>query len=300
MAFLTADIIAKQALATLHESLVVKPLIHTDLTKEFSKAKVGDTINIRKPAVFESKKFNRAKGIEVQAANEESIPVKLDQFDDVSFQVTSEELALDIEDFDAQLLTPAMQAISGGIDVALLGLADKVKATVGTEAGFEHNKPESLIQAGAILDANKVPQEDRYALVGPATKAHWLNTPILKQADQSGSTEALRRASLGSNVFGFDTYMTSNIKAPAAPQAGDPSTEVGLAFHKSAFAFASAPLEVPAGAAGHVETYDGISVRVVMQYDISKKATTVSVDTLYGVSLLDPARAVLIKGADKE
>lgn len=300
MAFLTADIIAKQALATLHESLVVKPLIHTDLTKEFSKAKVGDTINIRKPAVFESKKFNRAKGIEVQAANEESIPVKLDQFDDVSFQVTAEELALDIEDFDAQLLTPAMQAISGGIDVALLGLADKVKATVGTEAGFEHNKPESLIQAGAILDANKVPQEDRYALVGPATKAHWLNTPILKQADQSGSTEALRRASLGSNVFGFDTYMTSNIKAPAAPQAGDPSTEVGLAFHKSAFAFASAPLEVPAGAAGHVETYDGISVRVVMQYDISKKATTVSVDTLYGVSLLDPARAVLIKGADKE
>ena len=222
MAFLTADIIAKQALATLHESLVVKPLIHTDLTKEFSKAKVGDTINIRKPAVFESKKFNRAKGIEVQAANEESIPVKLDQFDDVSFQVTSEELALDIEDFDAQLLTPAMQAISGGIDVALLGLADKVKATVGTEAGFEHNKPESLIQAGAILDANKVPQEDRYALVGPATKAHWLNTPILKQADQSGSTEALRRASLGSNVFGFDTYMTSNIKAPAAPQATRP------------------------------------------------------------------------------
>lgn len=300
MAFLTADIIAKQALATLHESLVVKPLIHTDLTKEFSKAKVGDTINIRKPAVFESKKFNRAQGIEVQAANEESIPVKLDQFDDVSFQVTAEELALDIEDFDAQLLTPAMQAISGGIDVALLGLADKVKDTVGTEAGFEHNKPESLIQAGAILDANKVPQEDRYALVGPATKAHWLNTPILKQADQSGSTEALRRASLGSNVFGFDTYMTSNIKAPAAPQAGDPSTEVGLAFHKSAFAFASAPLEVPAGAAGHVETYDGISVRVVMQYDISKKATTVSVDTLYGVSLLDPARAVLIKGADKE
>ncbi|MGJ4094726.1 P22 phage major capsid protein family protein [Corynebacterium macclintockiae] len=300
MAFLTADIIAKQALATLHESLVVKPLIHTDLTKEFSKAKVGDTINIRKPAVFESKKFNRAKGIEVQAANEESIPVKLDQFDDVSFQVTAEELALDIEDFDAQLLTPAMQAISGGIDVALLGLADKVKATVGTEAGFEHNKPESLIQAGAILDANKVPQEDRYALVGPATKAHWLNTPILKQADQSGSTEALRRASLGSNVFGFDTYMTSNIKAPAAPQAGDPSTEVGLAFHKSAFAFTSAPLEVPAGAAGHVETYDGISVRVVMQYDISKKATTVSVDTLYGVSLLDPKRAVLIKGADKE
>ncbi|WP_408925874.1 P22 phage major capsid protein family protein [Corynebacterium sp. YSMAA1_1_F7] len=300
MAFLTADIIAKQALATLHESLVVKPLIHTDLTKEFSKAKVGDTINIRKPAVFESKKFNRAKGIEVQAANEESIPVKLDQFDDVSFQVTAEELALDIEDFDAQLLTPAMQAISGGIDVALLGLSDKVTATVGTEAGFEHNKPESLIQAGAILDANKVPQEERFALVGPATKAHWLNTPILKQADQSGSTEALRRASLGNNVFGFDTYMTSNIKAPADAQAGDPSTEVGLAFHKSAFAFASAPLEVPAGAAGHVETYDGISVRVVMQYDISKKATTVSVDTLYGVSLLDPARAVLIKGADKE
>ena len=34
--FLTADIIAKQALATLSETLVMKPLIHTDLTKELS------------------------------------------------------------------------------------------------------------------------------------------------------------------------------------------------------------------------------------------------------------------------
>lgn len=296
---LTPDTIAKQALATLSETLVMKPLIYTDLTGEFGAAKVGDTINVRKPAVFEARDFNRANGIDIQDANEGSIPVTLDQFKDVSFTVTSEELALDIESFDTQLLTPAMGAIATGVDAAILGLRQDIEQSVGLADGFEYGKPEALIDAGRILDQNLVPVDQRKAVVGPAAKADWLNTPILKQADQSGNTEALRRASLGNDLFGFETYMTNNIKpAAASPSTGEPTTEVGMAFHNSAFAFASAPLDVPPGAVGYTATHQGISLRVVMQYDISKKATTVSVDTLFGVKTLDPKRAVLIKGAD--
>lgn len=297
--FLTPDIIAKAALASLSETLVMKPLIYTDLTSEFTSAKVGDTVNVRKPAVFEAKTFNRANGIEIQDINEGSIPVKLDKFKDVSFSVTSEDLALEIADFDTQVLTPAMQALAVGVDSAILDLRKDITQSVGSAAGFEYNKPEALIDAGRILDHNRLPVEDRKAVVGPDAKAHWLNTPIIKQADQSDSTEALRRASLGKDLFGFETFMTNNIKPPAAsPAAGEPTTEVGMAFHKSAFAFASAPLEVPPGAVGAVHNYGGISLRVVMQYDISRKATTVSVDTLFGVKTLDPQRAVLLKGAD--
>lgn len=299
--FLTPEVIAKQAVATLHETLVMKQLVHVDLTQEFKSAKVGDTINVKKPATFVAKDFDRRRGIELQDATQSNIAVKLDKFKDVSFSVTSEELALDIVDFDEELLTPAMQAIALGMDSSLLDVRKDVVNTAGSKSGFEITKPEVLIDAGAILDVNKVPVEDRFAVVGPYTKANWLNSPILKQVDQSGSTEALRRASLGKDLFGFETYYTNNIKPPAGhPEPGTPTTEIGLAFHKNAIAFASAPTEIPPGAVGHVETYKGVSVRVIFQYDITKKQTVVSVDTLFGLKLLDPNMAVLLKGADAE
>lgn len=296
--FLTSDIIAKQALATLTETLVMKPLIHTDLTREFGKQKVGDTVNVKKPATFEARDFDRAKGIELQDYQEDSIPVKLDKFKDVSFAVTSEELALDIDSFDEQLLTPAMQAVAQSVDTAVLSLRDDVENEVGTAEGFPFNRPEVLIDAGRILDQNNVPVDGRYAVVGPTAKAFWLNSELLKRADQSGSTEALRKANLGKDLFGFDTYYTNNIKAPTEQGAGLPTTEVGMAFHQSALAFASAPQEVPPGAVGAVATHEGLSLRTIMQYDIMKKQTIVSVDILFGVKMLDPKRAVLLKGAD--
>lgn len=293
---LTPDVIAKQALATLHETLVMAKLVHVDYTQEFSGQKVGDTINIRKPATFVAKDFNRANGIEIQDGREDSIPMKLDKFKDVSFSATTEELALDIEDFDEQLLTPAMNAIALAVDTELLGLRKDFTQVAGLGTEFPFNKPEVLLEAGALLDVNKVPVEDRFAVVGPMTKATWLNTPLLKQANTSGTTEALRRASLGNDLFGFNTFYTNNIAFPSAPATGQPTTETDWAFHKSAIAFASAPQSIPAGANGYVATHQGVSVRVIMDYDMNKKEQVISVDTLFGVKTLDPNRGVLMYG----
>ena len=302
--FLTPDVIARQALATLYESLVMVPLVHTDHSREFTAQKVGNTVNVRKPAVFEAKDFNRATGIEIQSATEGQIPVVLDRIADVSFEVTSEELTLDIEDFDEQLLTPAMEAIAQKIDRASLSLRDDVTQEAGlpAQAGFEWNKPEALIEVGRVLDINKLPETLRHAVIGPTTKAQWLNSDIIKHADKSGSTEALRRGSLGRDVFGFDVYQTQNVgqpKAPGAQAAGDPTTEVGVGFHPTAFAFVSAPLEIAPGSNAEVATYKGISIRIASDYDINKKVSVISLDTLYGVKTIDKDRAVLIKGADK-
>jgi hypothetical protein len=299
-AFLTPDVIAKQALASLYETTHMLPLVYTDLTSEFAAQKIGNTINVRRPANFTAKLFNRANGIELQDATESDIPVVLDKIADVSFAVTTEELTLDIEKFDEQLLTPAMEAISQHIDLAIVSLRSGITQVVGQAAGLEWDKPESLIDAGRILDTNKVPASERYAVVGPTTKAKWLNTELLKHADKSGSTEALREGSIGKDLFGFESYWTQNVGQPAtAPAIGAPTTEVDLAFHKTAFAFASAPLEVAPGSNASVVNYKGISIRVAYDYDIKYKQTIVSLDTLYGVKTLDPARAVLIKGANR-
>jgi len=63
---------------------------------------------------------------------------------------------------------------------------------------------------------------------------------------------------------------------------------VNLAFHKNAFALVTRPLEPPMGGArAEVQSYKGITCRVVYDYTMSNKKNSMSVDILYGVKTLD-------------
>ncbi|WP_280389804.1 P22 phage major capsid protein family protein [Nocardia wallacei] len=297
---LTPDVLARAALANLYENLCMVPLVYTDVSSDFTRTKVGDTVNIRKPATFTANTFDRTSGITIQNATETSVPVVLNTIKDVSFAITSEDLTLHLEDFTEQLLQPAMEALAQSIDRAIIAQAKADFTQVaGTQTGFEWNKPEVLIEADRQLNIKNVPASERSAIIGPSTRAPWLNTDIIKHADKSGSTEALRKGSLGRDIFGFEAFMTQNIVQPAgSPASGQPTTEVGLAFHKTALALASAPLAAPSDGSWHaVESYKGLSLRLVKSYDITKKQDVVSVDILFGTKTLDANRGVLLRGA---
>lgn len=305
--FLTPSVIAKQALANLYETTVMASLVHRDYEEEFAN-KVGQTITIRKPAVFEAKEFVQANGIEVQNATETDVALTLNHFLDVSFAVTSKDLALNIRDFNEQLLNPAMEAISQGIDKALLELRDDITQEVGvvgsTVTGlsgtnqYAWSNPRVAIDAERVLNQRKLPPSQRYAVIGPDIKARWLGDDLFTRADARGDTEGLREANLGRRIYGFDPYMTQNITIPDGDP-GDSSTEVGIAFHKTALALAFRPLALPKGAVNAaVMGYKGFGLRVVMDYDVTHKQDIVSVDCLFGTKTLDANRAVLIKGAD--
>lgn len=297
---LTPDIIARAALATLYETTVMANLVHRDYEPEFM-SRVGDTITVRKPTVFTANEFVRASGITVQNATETGVPVTLNHFADVSFAVTSEDLTLKIQDFREQLLDPAMEAIAQKIDRDVLALRDDITAEVGVVAGenaYAWDNPRVAIDAGRELDQAKVPMTERRLVVGPITKAEWLGDDLFNRADARGDTEGLQEASLGRRVFGFDPYMTQNITRPAQTS-GNSTTEVGVAFHRTAFALVMRPLELPRGAQNAaIANYKGFGLRVVYDYDINKKQDVVSVDCLYGTKTLDANRAALVKGAD--
>ena len=310
--FLTAQVIARQALANLYETTVAASLVHRDYEAEFNR-KQGDAITIRKPAMFTANEYNRAAGITVQEAQETSVNMTLNHFADVSFAVTSEDMTLRIQDFDEQLLTPAMEAIAQKIDRDILALRDDIVQEVGDAtpnaagedyAGYNGDYPWSdsrvLIQAGNVLDLKNVPAAQRSVIAGPTTKARWVAEKTWRQADKRGSTEGLLEASMGGRVSGFDPYWTQNIGQPAgSPTTGEPTTEVNVAFHRTAFALAFRPLELPQGALdAAIMNYKGFALRIIRDNDIDTKQMVVSIDCLYGTKTLDANRAVLIKGAD--
>jgi len=295
--FLTPDVIAAAALANLYENTVMANLVHRDYEPEFAN-KVGDTITIRKPATFTTHDFDRSNpAITIQDATETGIPLTLNKFKDVSFAVTSEDLTLSIKDFSTQLLNPAMQAMAEQIDRDVLSLRSDVTQIVG-QTTPAWDDPDSLVDAGATLDENNVPLTERRLVVGPRTKAAYLKTDLFQQAQQSGSTQGLREASLGNRVFGFDGYMSQNVKL-GTQGTGLPTTEQSVAFHRTAFALVFRPLALPQGAKNAaILNYQGFGLRVVYDYDVNKKQDVVSIDCLYGVKTLDANRAVLIQGPD--
>jgi hypothetical protein len=68
---------------------------------------------------------------------------------------------------------------------------------------------------------------------------------------------------------------------------------ISLGYHKSAFAFATADMVMPRGVDFAArEVFDGISMRIVRQYDINNDKFPCRLDVLYGYKTLRPQLAV--------
>ena len=279
---LTPDIIAREALMVLRNNAVMPKLVHRDYSSEFV-AGVGDTITIRKPATFVAKEFDEE--IEVQDATETGVPVKMDKHLDVSFAVTSKQMALDIADFSKQLLEPAMQAFADKVDAYLLGLSSGITNTIDHADGAI--KPDDLVDARALI--SRAPLANRYAVVSTNAEADLLKTELFVSAEKVGDAgTALREASLG-RKFGMDIYADQNITKGS-------SYAPNMVFHKNAFALVTRPLAIPNGAGkAAIVNYDGFGLRVVYGYDINKKQDVISIDMLCGVATLDKRLAAVIK-----
>ena len=369
--FLTPSVIAREALMVLRNNLVFGGLVHRDYSQEFT-AKIGDTVTIRKPATFEAKEFDETNGIDVQTVTEGSTTVKLDKHLDVSFEITSKELTLSLDEFNERVLTPAMQPFAQKIDEYLAGLYVDIPYYAGT-AGTTPSQAADIANCGKVLNINKAPMTNRNIVLDPVAQASLIVLDSFMEVDKAGTSEALRNANLG-RLLGFDTYMDQNIKThtkgdlsagegkvlvKGAVDAGktqatfDSTTLTGtlkkgdiflvdgnpyvvteeataasneiavkfypgakgtgfadnaevtivgnhtanLAFHKNAFALVTRPLALPMGTdKAEYVSYDGLGIRVVQSYDISKKKDVISLDMLCGVKTLTPELACRLLG----
>ena len=212
--FLTPDIIANEALMVLENNTVMAGLVHRDYSKEFNR--VGDTITIRKPAKFIAKNF--VGETSEQSATEGSTTVTLDHFRDVTVPVTSKELTLDIKDFSAQIVTPAMQAISQAVDSDIIG--EGIRSAGRTVAGTaDATDLKDLANIAKGFDLAAVPVANRRLVLHPTHKYRYLTTDNLTKVAYAGTGDALRNAELG-QIYGLDTYMSQNAPDTLAEKSG--------------------------------------------------------------------------------
>ena len=148
---ITPSIIAKEALMQLKNNLVMGNLVYRDYSKEY--VKVGSTISVRKPVRFvASTGATRVN----QDATEGSVSLAIDTQKHVSWNFSSQELTLTVDEYSERYIKPAMMELAQAVELSLTGLYAGVNDWVGT-AGTTPSTFLSLGAARQRLVENRVP-----------------------------------------------------------------------------------------------------------------------------------------------
>ncbi len=117
-------------------------------------------------------------------------------------------------------------------------------------------------------------------------------------ADGSGNaTVAISPAIITSGPYQTVSAAPADNAAITVVGTGSAVYPQNLCFHKNAFALVTVPLEMPDGASFKArETDDGLSVRVVKDYDINTDEEIIRVDVLYGWKAIYPELASRLTG----
>lgn len=365
---ITPDIVAKEALIALENNMVLANLVHRAYSSEYQK--VGSTITIRKPATFTSGTV--AEGtINAASVTESSVQVVLEHHLDLSPEISTLELTLDITNLREQAIVPMMQAHAQKVDELI---ADRYIDFYGHYPVSATPAVSDITGARAVMNKLKIPMADRRGVLHPVTEADYLALQAFLNAEKRGDTKAIKEAHMG-HVLGIDWYMDQNIEthdtsnmaadhvgalkgawaadgtagtidgltagggtfiagdvfkvtgydtwhrltANSTQSAGtavlafepacgtmvdnatitfQPSHRGNMLFHKNAIAFVTAPLAPPLGGVeAAVESYNGLSCRVVYGYTQTSKRNMISIDMLCGVKTLDKALGVRLVDA---
>ena len=158
---ITPSIIAKVGLANLENNLVMGNKVYRDYSREY--VKVGDTISIRRPVQFSA--IDGAVAVN-QDVIEGKFPLQMNKRKHVSWNFNTQDLTLDIFDYNARYIQPACIALANQIDADLAALATQVWNWVGTP-GNTINSFADFALAPQRLDNGAVPQSMRNAVMSP-------------------------------------------------------------------------------------------------------------------------------------
>lgn len=166
------------------------------------------------------------------------------------------------------------------------------------------NSTTGILKAGDVFTiagvyaVNPVPGE---GTTGKIVMPYLQQFTVLADAD-SGATTGPATLTISPAIITSGPFQTVSA-APADNAAitvrgtGATSYAQNLGFHRNAFALVTCPLEMPDGAAFKArESANGLSIRVVKDYDISSDDDIIRLDVLYGWKAIYPDLACRLWG----
>jgi len=205
---LTISMITRESLRVLSNSLTFTRHVNRQYDDQFERkgAKIGATINIRKPARYVGR---TGPVVSIEAQNETYVPLTLNKQFGVDVDFTSTELALSMDDFSDRVIKPAMTRIANQIDFDGMALLSQVYNQVGAP-GSAVTALSTYLAAGVKLDRNLAPRDGLRKLVAdPSTEATATSLGLTLFNPTSEISEQYKRGELR-EALGFGWNMDQN------------------------------------------------------------------------------------------
>jgi len=166
------------------------------------------------------------------------------------------------------------------------------------------NSTTGILKAGdvftiaGVFAVNPVPGE---GTTGKLVMPYLQQFTVLADADSGASTGpatlTISPAIITSGPFQTVSAAPADNAAITVLGTGGTAYPQNLGFHKNAFALVTVPLEMPDGAAFKArESHNGLSIRVVKDYDITNDEDIIRMDILYGWKAIYPDLACRLWG----
>lgn len=204
---LTTSLITKRAMLELKNAMVMAEKVTREFEPNFEK-KYGDTIGVRKRVMYKATDGESIAGV-ISDSIEGKVNLTLDKRKVVSMQFSSEELALDIDDFAERYIRPAMIELAQQVESEIAEQYKKIWNFTGT-AGTLPSTFLEIGAAGVILDNMAVPMRDRHAFYTPSAGlalANGLKGVFPKEI----AVKAIEQA-LIARYAGFDVHTSQSLK----------------------------------------------------------------------------------------
>jgi hypothetical protein len=209
-----------------------------------------------------------------------------------------------VETYAAQNVPTHTVGAHGGTPLVNGGSQNDTYATAKDTSNFTS----SLVTDGWTTSTEVLKAGDVFTIAGvyavnPVSKA---KLPFLRQftvvsdvtSDGSGNaTLTVSPAMISSGAQATIDSVPADNAAITVMGTASTGYRQNMIFHKNAFAFVSAPMEMPASAYGGTrESYKGISLRLIPGYDHTNDIESWRFDVLFGTKAIDPRLATRLSG----
>ncbi len=221
------SLLAKRALMVLENQLTFTKNANTAYSDQFARtgAKIGDTINVRKPPRFIGRD---GQALQIEGVTESFVPVTITNQAgcDISLSLVDQTLSLD--DVEERILKPMMATVANKIDASGTALYKDINRLVNHGANAstygvagvlnggsqtQSGVASQILTAGAILTENGVVDDgSRAIVVDPMSRVSIASTMTNVFNPQATISGIFEKGQLGKGIFGFEFGEDPNIQ----------------------------------------------------------------------------------------
>lgn len=213
-ALLTINMVTLKALSILRNSNFLLQQVSKRFTSDFQskQGKIGDALRIRIPANYTVRTGSVAS---VQSSIETYATLTVNTIKGVDVDFTSQELAQELNSFGEQVLAPVINVLASACSSVVVGVINQSQNVIATSANGVYNTAadalvyptaKSLLLAGAALDMQLAPRNDRICVLAPTSQANLVSNMSGFFNAQPEISAQFRSGWVSNNILGIQTY----------------------------------------------------------------------------------------------